>query len=205
MGAKPTVCATERCGRPIRARGLCVTCYGVARKQGMPRVRRYSPPASPVRIPLIDRLWKKTTIAPEPEHTPGIGECYRWTGSHTKKGYGRIGRGQRAQGVTTVHVASWDYHFPDKPRGELEVCHKCDVRDCWRPEHLSLGTRLQNMNDMVSKGRHWRQATPVETALAIRADAGMQCYTTRQLAEKHGVSVAVAYQISTGRTWTHIN
>ena len=31
--------------------------------------------------------------------------------------------------------------------------HSCDVRNCINPEHLSLGTQKDNIQDMISKGR----------------------------------------------------
>ena len=37
------------------------------------------------------------------------------------------------------------------------VCHKCDRPPCCNPDHLFVGTQLDNVADMLAKGRNqWR-------------------------------------------------
>jgi len=38
------------------------------------------------------------------------------------------------------------------PKG-IVVMHSCDTPDCYNPDHLSLGTQKQNMQDCKMKGR----------------------------------------------------
>jgi hypothetical protein len=33
------------------------------------------------------------------------------------------------------------------------ICHRCDNRACWRPDHMFKGTHKENSEDMVKKGR----------------------------------------------------
>lgn len=71
--------------------------------------------------------------------------CWEWQGRLNQSGYGETGRHSRA------HRVSFAIHFHDP--GEFHVCHKCDNRKCVNPDHLFLGNDLDNMRDMILKGR----------------------------------------------------
>jgi DNA-binding XRE family transcriptional regulator len=87
------------------------------------------------------RFWK---------HVDKSGECWVWTAHLFEDGYGQFryeGRNLKAS------VFSWMCTHGKPPLG-LCVCHECDKRECVRPEHLFLGTNLDNTHDMMRKGRH---------------------------------------------------
>ena len=52
-----------------------------------------------------------------------------------------------------IHRLSYK-HFKGVIPEFVDVMHSCDNRRCWNPDHLSVGTRQNNLDDMVSKNRH---------------------------------------------------
>jgi hypothetical protein len=77
--------------------------------------------------------------------------CWIWTGA-TIKGYGMISKGFWKGGTIQTHRASWQIHFGPITKDQI-VCHKCDNPSCVRPDHLFLGTHLDNMHDKIRKNR----------------------------------------------------
>ncbi len=101
-------------------------------------------PHSTISSALESRFWQKVC------KTEG---CWLWTGSKSRKGYGRIVRrvhGRRV--IVPTHRISWEIHFGPVP-ANLGVLHHCDNPACVWPDHLWLGTDADNNRDMVSKGR----------------------------------------------------
>jgi hypothetical protein len=103
-------------------------CYFVAKK-GTPLA------------PLSERFWAKVQKT---------ATCWLWTGARTRSGYGKIG--QMGGNPQDTHRVSWELHNGAIPDGLL-VCHHCDVKLCIRPDHLFLGTHLDNARDYHAKRR----------------------------------------------------
>lgn len=80
-------------------------------------------------------------------------QCWESTFKPDKAGYAYI----RVEGRNVlVHRASFA-EFKGSPTGFM-VCHSCDNRRCFNPEHLWLGDQDDNMQDMIQKGRaRWQK------------------------------------------------
>ena len=76
--------------------------------------------------------------------------CWHWTAQRTNKGYGRYTFNGKPWGAHRVAFAlGKDTALP----GIVFICHRCDNRQCVRPDHLFLGTIQDNNEDMKAKGR----------------------------------------------------
>lgn len=86
------------------------------------------------------RIWPKVT------KTDG---CWLWTGAKNRWGYGNILYKGR---IYLAHRAVYEITVNPIP-SKLNLLHRCDNRACVRPDHMFLGTILDNVRDMHEKGR----------------------------------------------------
>lgn len=95
-----------------------------------------------MKLPTLDRLRSKA------EPIPFCG-CVIFTGAHTPKGYGVIYHNGRQR---YAHRVMYELTRGPVPEGKF-VLHRCDVPSCINPDHLFIGTAMDNSRDMVKKGR----------------------------------------------------
>lgn len=88
------------------------------------------------------------SIASEFVHTTG---CWEWPKSYFKQtGYGQFAID--SESPITAHRMAYLVFVGPIPEG-MYICHKCDNRSCFNPDHLFVGTPKDNVHDMFSKGR----------------------------------------------------
>lgn len=75
--------------------------------------------------------------------------CWIWIGSRSKFGYGQVSyKGRHWK----MHRLMYTLLVGEISNNSL-CCHKCDIPECCNPEHIFLGTYMDNMQDCISKDR----------------------------------------------------
>lgn len=112
--------------------------------------------------------WKWKRITPANffdwvDQSGGPNSCWPWLSGDNGSGYGHFQRNGKK-----YYAHREAYEIVNGPILDgLYVLHKCDNRPCCNPQHLFLGTHLENIADMVSKGR---QAKGERSGLAKFSD-----------------------------------
>jgi hypothetical protein len=143
-------------------------------------------------------------ISPEP-----MSGCWLWIGYCGRGGYARFGfNTAERQTLIDAHRASWMLFRGEIPRG-IRVCHLCDVRSCVNPEHLFLGTALDNARDMIAKGRgayldkHPMRKLSWADVREIRS-LHQRKSLQQDIADRFGITQTTVSNIVHGHTWREL-
>lgn len=122
-----------------------------------------------------------------PSYKINANGCWVWTGSTGGIGYGVLSINGKPE---YVHRLAYRLLKGGVQRYKF-VLHRCDNPPCFNPEHLFLGTALDNVKDMIKKGRAVRPPLKFsdETIAAIRKDHA-EGMTRRELVALYSISIA---------------
>lgn len=124
MGQHRRICTVVGCGKVVNGRGLCPRHYYLMKTYGSTEERP--------RRTLEDCFWPRVRMT---------SECWHWTGTLDREGYGRLGKRAKA------HRFAYENVNGPIPPG-LVIDHICHNRSCVRPEHLRAVTTKQNAENL---------------------------------------------------------
>lgn len=139
----PNVCCIKGCDEPVVALGLCNKHWRRNRRYGSP-VALKSHSGSMKGLSAEDRFLLQV------KKTEG---CWLWAAATDKDGYGIFRGSVGGMMYTKAHRFSYVFYTGEVIPAGLVVMHSCDNPRCVNPDHLSLGTTLDNMRDKIAKGR----------------------------------------------------
>ena len=169
-------------------------------KKGMPQLFL---PRHTRRKSLEERIWSKASNRSLPD------ACWEWRGSRDKNGYGRVAVNSKR---FLVHRVTWELTYGKIPDG-LCVLHNCPTGDnpsCCNPKHLFLGTKADNMKDMVNKGRCIEGEKSPNAKLSVLKVKHIRSFDTmneiiaKRLAKEYNVCPRTIYSVFWYKTWKRV-
>lgn len=162
------------------------------------------------------REWTAERLLEKAEYDLNSG-CWLWPGAVNDDGYGCVYKfGKRH----TIHRMAYELFVEEIPKLGAPtahgwvVMHKCDTPGCFNPDHLRLGTQIQNIKDRHAKGRSSK-------AMGIKGEASVHSKLTELdvLAIREKIKagirdgeIALEYEVCRGtilhirqnKSWSHV-
>lgn len=151
---------------------------------------------------LAKRFWAKVNLA-------GPNDCWEWTAGRSAGRYGAIkvggkhGRDLKAHRVQAVWRG-------DDVAGRV-VMHTCDNTVCVNPAHLVTSTQLDNVQDMIAKGRENKPVGEAHGNSYLSDSAVAEILvslhggnTVKGIAESLGLPYLLVYRIAKRTAYAHV-
>lgn len=148
-----------------------------------------------------ERFWSKVDRR-------GPDDCWEWQAGSFTEGYGAFLFRGTLWKASRVAWTLTNGEIPD----DLWALHTCDNPPCCNPNHIYVGTALDNANDMVSRNRQaclvgedrtiskLTEADVREIRIAY-ADGGV---TQQELGDRFHVTFQNIHSIVRRKTWKHV-
>lgn len=137
--------------------------------------------------------------------------CWLWVGAKSGGGYGKMCFSVDGKNFyVKAHHISYLIHYGSyvKDNGTYHgvcVLHKCDTPSCVNPEHLYLGSQLENIRDKVSKNRSYRPSGEKNPKAKLSEEKVMNIKKSKlndkELSGLYKVDKTTINSIRTGKTW----
>lgn len=152
----------------------------------------------------VKRFWSKVKKA-------GEDDCWEWLAGKFDLGYGQF-HNKEGKGLGS-HCFSMELYLGRSLLPDEHVLHKCDNRACVNPQHLFLGTEIDNKRDMVQKGRSAKGSRIRQSKLTeeqvVEIRRRYRPYPRRlgngyELAKEFGIDRATLQRIVSRTNWRHV-
>jgi len=131
----------------------------------------------------------------------GTDQCWHWTAYVSPTGYGSFHVNRKR---ILAHRYSYQLQYGEIPKGYL-VMHKCDNPSCVNPNHLMIGTHVDNMRDMAEKNRSAKTNASLtdDDVVTIK---GRLSHGERpvEIAKDYPVGRSAVSLIKHGYNWRHV-